>query len=167
VADSRFDPVALLKVLRGSRVRFVLIGGMAGSTHGSATVTGDLDILFARDRVNLEALTRALKRLGAKPRGQDHTLPFALDAQLLLNGTNFTWETRLGDLDTLGEVSGGFTFDRVAQGAVTYDFEGSKILVSSLDDLIAMKRAAGRPADLLEVERLSALRDVHDRKTRR
>jgi len=39
---------------------------------------------------------------------------------------------------------------------------GTKVPVASLDDLIRMKRAAGRNKDLIEVENLSALRDVRE-----
>ena len=46
------------------------------------------------------------------------------------------------------------------------DIVGSNVPVASLDDLIRMKRAAGRNKDLIEVENLSALREVRDSQER-
>ena len=60
-----FDPIPPLEVLLKHKVRFVLIGGFAGRLWGSNTITNDLDICYARDRTNLEALAAALRELGA------------------------------------------------------------------------------------------------------
>ncbi len=89
-----------------------------------------------------------------------------IDAQTLRNGSNFTFETSAGPLDCLAEASGGFNYTNLAPNATTEAFEGMDIPVVSLDDLIRMKRAAGRPKDLIEIENLSALREVRDRRRR-
>lgn len=46
----RFDPEAMLRVLTDHQVRYVLIGGLAATLHGSPVRTGDADICPARDR---------------------------------------------------------------------------------------------------------------------
>jgi hypothetical protein len=107
-----------------------------------------------------------LKSVGARPRRLERGLPYRLDAQALRNGSNFTLETSLGDLDCLGEASGGFTYERVVRAAERLEVEGTELLVVSLDDLIRMKRAAGRNKDRIEVENLSALREVRDQESR-
>lgn len=148
-------------------MRFVLIGGMAAIFLGSTSVTQDLDICYARDRENLVKLAAVLRGLSARPRGFDRTLKWVLDAQTLRNGANFTFETSAGPLDCLAAASGGFTYANLAPNATSEAFEGMTIPVVSLDDLIRMKRAAGRPKDLIEVENLAALREVRDRRRRR
>lgn len=158
------EPSAILSALVAAKVDFVLIGGMAGTFLGSTTITQDLDICYSRDRDNLARLASALAALDARPRGLDRTLPFRLDAQTLLNGGSFTFETTAGPLDCLAETSGGFNYANLRPNATVLPFEGLAIPVTSLDDLIRMKRAAGRNKDLIEVENLSALREVRDGK---
>ena len=59
-----------LHPLLGSLVRnvvdFVVVGGVAGWVHGSAYPTYDLDVAYARDRLNLERLAAALTDLRAR-----------------------------------------------------------------------------------------------------
>src|SRR5687767_8706257 len=102
----RFDPIPILQVLSSLDVRFVLIGGFAGRLWGSNTVTNDLDICYARDRPNLEALAAALRQLGATLRGASKDLPLLLNALTLERGDHFTFETKFGDLDCLGTPPG-------------------------------------------------------------
>ena len=65
----------------------------------------------------------------------------------------------VGWLDLLGTPSGTSGFDDLARTADGFDLFGCRVLVASIEDLIRMKRAAGRPKDLLAVEELGALRD--------
>jgi predicted nucleotidyltransferase len=164
---STLDPAELLRRLVEADVRFVLIGGMAAVFLGSTSVTQDLDICYARDKQNLEKLAGVLKALRARLRGIDRRLPVVIDAQALRDGSNFTFETSAGPFDCLAEPSGGFTYENLAPNSTKESFEGMDIPVVSLDDLIRMKRAAGRPKDLIEVENLAALREVRDRRRRR
>ena len=161
---SDFEPVEILGVLLRHEVDFIVIGGIAGNLLGSTSVTRDLDVLYDRDADNIARLADALQDLRARLRGVDETLPFHIDAHALRNGSNFTFTTRLGDLDCLGEASGRFTFATLAKTTEVMEIEGLRIRVVALDDLIRMKRAAGRNKDLIEVENLSALRDVRDGK---
>jgi predicted nucleotidyltransferase len=54
-------------------------------------------------------------------------------------------------------------FDELVQRAKPFDIDGITVLVASIDDLILMKRAAGRAKDLIEVEVLGAVRDELER----
>ncbi len=154
-----FDPLKIFGTLHRHGVEFVLIGGLAGATHGSPTVTGDLDICYARSRANLEALARALTELNARPRGAPPNVPFVLDARTLANGDHFTFVTDAGDFDCLGTPAGTNGFEELRAGAVSMDFDDVIVAVASLDDLIRMKRASGRQKDLVEIEILGALRE--------
>jgi hypothetical protein len=163
---AEFDPTAILRVLDAHEVKFVVVGGVSGNLHGSTTLTEDIDVAYARDRQNLEQLAAALQDLRATLRGAPKGLPFKLDAATLRAGLNFTFSTRLGPLDCIGEAAGGFTYDSLVGNAEAYPVSGMTVVAASLDDLIRMKRAAGRIKDRIEVENLSALRDVRDQKRR-
>lgn len=154
-----FDPLSLLETLSRHEVRFVVVGGIAGRLLGSPTVTRDLDICYARDAANLRALAAVLAEIHAQLRGVDPGLPFQPDVRALRAGDAFTLKTDAGDLDLLGTPAGTDGYADLARAAIPTDLGGVQVLVADVDDLIRMKRAAGRPKDLIEVEVLGALRD--------
>lgn len=160
---SAFDPLRAFRELNGGGVRYVVIGGFAANLLGSPTLTRDLDICPARDRSNLDALASVLRGLHARLRGVDEELPFRLDGRTLWTGDSFTFVTDAGDLDVLGTPSGTGGYDELVRTANDTDLDGLVVKVASIDDLIRMKRAAGRKKDLIEVEVLAALRDEIDR----
>jgi len=163
MSRAAFDPIRVLETLAEHGVRFVVIGGFAGRFWGSNTVTNDLDICYARDRKNLEALAEALRELDARLRGAPEGLPFLLDAKTLEAGDHFTFSTNAGDLDCLGTPAGSRGFLDLVQGATEMVVDSVRVLVAALEDLIRLKRAAGRPKDLVEVEILAALREEIER----
>ncbi len=150
-----FDPAAAIQALAEAGVDFVVIGGVAGGAHGSSYGTYDLDIVYARDRENLERLAEVLKSLDAK--ASDH--PFQLDAKLLQAGDHFAFSTRLGSLDIFGRPAGAPPFERLKAAATTIDVDSHAVRVASLDHLIAMKEAAGRPRDKLRATEYRVLAD--------
>ena len=161
-----YDPLAALRTLDEHHVRFVLIGGLAGRVWGSPTSTNDTDICYARDNDNLERLVAALRELGARLRGVDEDVPFALDPRTIAKGQNFTFETVDGPLDVLGMPAGVEGFDELRRNAAEFDLgDGLIVAVCDLDDLIRMKRAAGRRKDRIELEVLGAVREERDRST--
>ena len=151
------DFAGLLKRLREADVRFVLIGGFAATIHGSPRTTVDLDIVYARDADNLSRLANALEPISPYLRGAPRDLPFCVDVPTLARGLNFTLTTDLGDLDLLGEAAGGGTFENLSKHAVSLRVFGSEIQVVTLEQLIQLKRAAGRARDMQAVAELEAL----------
>lgn len=167
LTSRRFDPIHILRRLQAHRVRFVLVGGLAAKAHGSPTLTVDIDICYARDRENLERLAAVLGELGAKLRGAPPDLPFHPDRRTLERGDAFTFITDHGDLDILGTPSGTGGFDDLDANAEDAVLDDDLVVpVASLDDLIRMKRSAGRPKDRVELEILGALRDEIDLRAR-
>jgi aminoglycoside-2''-adenylyltransferase len=158
-----FDPLRLLRELNEAGVRYVVVGAFAGRLLGSPTLTRDLDICHATDAANLEALVTVLRRLSARLRGADRPVPFRIDARSLGALRSLTLTTDAGDLDLLAIPAGTDGFDDLARTATPTDLDGLTVLVASIDDLIRMKRAAGRPKDLIELEVLGALRDELDK----
>ncbi|HYN35956.1 MAG TPA: hypothetical protein VEV82_03175 [Actinomycetota bacterium] len=153
------DFFGILDALARHDVSFVLIGGLAARLHGSPTVTVDVDICPARDEDNLQHLADCLKSIDARLRGVEDDVPFLLDARSLKAGRNFTFNTSLGALDILGEPAGTRGYEDLAANAIEMDIDGLTLKVASLDDLMRMKEAAGRPKDRIELEILGALRD--------
>jgi hypothetical protein len=161
----QYDPAPAIEALADAGVDFVLIGGLAGIAHGSAYPTYDLDIMYSRDRGNLTRLAKLLKDLGATLRGAPPDLPFLLDADTLEEGGNFTFETRYGALAILAYPEGAPRYQDVKQAADEIDFSGRRVLVASLDHLIAMKDAADRPKDRLMATEYRALSDEQRRQS--
>ena len=160
----RFQPDVILLSLIDHGVRFVLVGGLAAQAHGSPSLTGDLDICYARDGENLVRLAATLSQLSAGRRGLAADAPRLppLDAGTLRAGGLFTLTTTAGDLDLLATPDPGFDFESLRTSAISTTVAGHPVLVASLEDLMTMKRAAGRPKDRIELEILGALREEID-----
>ena len=155
-----FDPGPIFETLVRHGVDFVVIGGLAGIAHGSAYNTEDVDIAYERSRANLERLAWALSELGATLRGAPPELPFQLDAETLRAGSNFTFDTRFGSLDILGDPAGAPRYDELRTSGSPEVLWGVTIRVASLDHLIAMKEAAARPRDLLMAAEYRTIADI-------
>ena len=152
-----FDPTRLLRALVDQRVDFVVIGGVAAVLHGSARNTFDLDICFASDPDNLEALGSTLVGLRAQLRGVSEAVPFVPDAAALRRVEVLTLTTTAGDLDVLRAPSGAPRYDVLRGHSDRFDVGGFEVRVASIEDLIAMKTAAGRAKDLGDIEELEAI----------
>lgn len=138
-------------------VRYIVIGGWAAIIHGTARSTNDVDVVYARDADNLARIVRALAEWEPYLRGAPPGLPFRLDERTLAAGLNFTFKTVHGDLDILGEVSGGGTYEELLPYTESATLDGLEFRVVTLERLIQLKRAAGRPKDLEVIAELQAL----------
>jgi hypothetical protein len=158
-----FRPTALLKRLVAHGVDFVVVGGIAMVGHGSARVTQDLDVCYATDAGNLEALAAAMGDLGAKLRGVEEDVPFVPDAGALRRTTILTLDTTDGPIDLLVRPAGSPDYQTLRAGAERATLDGVAVLIASLDDLERMKRASGRPKDQLDLEEIAVIRRLRGR----
>lgn len=147
----------LMGALRRAQVEFILVGGIAARIHGSPRVTQDIDIVYSRSDRNLARLARALAPFRPYLRGAPAGLPFEWSAATLRAGLNFTLTTTAGDLDLLGDISGGGGFEDLVAHTETVRVFGIDTLVLDLPWLIKVKRAAGRPKDLEAIAELEVL----------
>lgn len=157
--------LALLKVLHEHDVEFVVIGGVAVVLHGVERSTKDVDVVPEQSRENLARLWEALVDLDARPlevgdfRPQEMPMPFSLGG-LVDGGGNWALMTRLGRMDVMQWVAGVETYEELRANAESEDVPelGGAVLFAGLDDLLEMKREAGRPQDLIDI---TALRMAH------
>jgi len=157
-----FDPVDLIAALARAGVDYIVIGGFAVGAHGFPRATNDLDIVPDPSPHNLERLAAALGDLEAVNHGAGDfdpaEFPFdPLDPSQLAEGGNFLLMTRAGRLDVMQWVPGipgDVAYPHLRAGAVTTALGGHKIRVCSREDLVTMKRAAGREQDLIDLRSL-------------
>jgi hypothetical protein len=158
------NPEPLLRALHEAGVRHIIIGGFAVNAHGVIRPSRDLAIVPDPAPDNLRRLAQLLADIDARHVGLgdlradefqfDPTRSDDLEA-----GVNFRLETRLGDLDVMQWVAGIDTepaYEALTADAVAGELGGIPLRVCGLDHLIAMKRAAGRPRDLDDLQRLGA-----------
>ncbi len=147
----------LFQALGEGGVQFIVIGGFAAILHGSAHLTVDLDISYSRDPENLKRLASALAPFQPYPRGAPLGLPFLWDAETLRRGLNFTLTTALGDIDLLGEITEGGTYEDLLPHTDVVQVFGVECRCLGLRRLIQVKRAAGRPKDFEVTAELEAI----------
>ena len=155
--SSELDARRILRELVTTGVDFVVIGGIATVLHGSARATFDLDICFATDAANLDALGSVLTGLHARLRGVADDVPFVADGRSLRQIEVLTLRTDAGDLDVLARPAGVERYATLRERADRMDVGGFTVLVASIADLIAMKTAAGRAKDLADITELEAI----------
>lgn len=166
--DQRAPPApleaeALLRVLAAHRVELVIIGGFALAAHGVIRGTKDIDIVPDPRSENIGRLAAALRELGAEVMLADDfsssELGLAPDEDGLASGGNWVLRTNLGRLDVMQDVAGVKSYESLREAAVERDVPGAgPFWFCGLDDLIAMKAAAGRPQDELDITSLQRAR---------
>ena len=148
----------LLRLLRGHGVQFVIVGGHAVTFHGHVRATEDVDVVWVRspegERVLLAALVAANARWIADEidpaTGLERLVPvsepFVRATHLMMLVTDY------GFLDVFDYVPGcgGADPRELLEQSVEHD----GLRYASLDWLRQMKRAAGRPQDVADLENL-------------
>lgn len=153
-ADPPLDAERIFRSLADHGVDYVLIGGLAVQTHGHVRTTNDADLVPAPDPSNLERLAAALRSLDARVLNPGHE-DTEVDARMLPRATIWQFVTREGGIDVMHEVPGGRPYPDLSRGALRVRLGDIEVPVVSLDDLIRMKLARGRPIDLADVTALT------------
>ena len=153
-----------LDALHKHDVEFIIIGGIAARVHGSARLTQDVDIVYARSDANIERIVRAFAPFKPYPRGAPEGLPWTWDFRTVKGGLNFPLRTTAGDIDILGEVTGGGRYEDLVDHSVPTVAMGHRTLIVSLPWLIRLKRSAGRVKDLEAIAELEILLDLEKKK---
>jgi hypothetical protein len=138
------------------------------TAHGSAHVTEDIDIGYSRDRDNTAAMAKALAVFHPRFTNFPDDLPFIWDEKTLRAAANVTLDTTdpaepgVTRVDLLSDIAGIASFEELWERSVETELYGMAVRVASLEDLIAMKRAANRPKDQSHLLELLALKRMMD-----
>jgi predicted nucleotidyltransferase len=162
-----FLPSRLLRRLVEGGVDFVVVGGVAVVIQASPRLTNDLDICYSTEQENLDALGAVLIKLKARLRGIDEDVPFVPDGQMLRRTQILTLDTVEGPIDLLVRRQGSLPYPKLRERADVVELDGIEVRVASIRDLLAMKRAAGRPVDLADIESLRIAQRRLGRRRRR
>ncbi len=145
------DFVEFIECCVRREVRFLIVGGYALAAHGQPRATKDLDVWILIDRDNAERLIEALGDFGMGSIGL--TCEDFLEPEMVV---------QLGyppiRIDILTSIS-GVSFEDCWTRRVSVDVGGVDAGFISVDDLIANKRAAGRPQDLVDADEMERRRD--------
>lgn len=142
------DVENLLRLLKEHKVDFVIIGATAFPVYGYARATLDIDIFIRPTKINAERTWKALKAFGYDV--SDIEVDELLKKKLLIR--QYLLET---DIHPFVK---GVTFEEVWRNKVRAKFGDTFVYFASLDDLIKMKRAAGRVKDLEDLKYLKKLK---------
>jgi hypothetical protein len=153
----------ILNRLHDSNVDFVIVGGVAAALHGSSRVTFDLDIVPSMAPDSWAVTVDLLWSLGARPRIaesvdriRDVEQVRRWQAEKGMLALNFRTPDGSTEVDLL--VSESNRLDALRRRAVAITVDGRKFFVASIDELIEMKRLAGRPQDLLDIVQLQDIK---------
>lgn len=153
----RFDPERIFAALSAHGVDAVVIGGVAAIAHGTRRATFDVDIVPAPEPDNWERLAAALADLGAEGAVVDADFKDLdlRDPVDLARGVNYSVETTGGRLDVMTRAKDSPPYEALRAASIETRVGDAVIRVAGLDQLIAMKRAAGRRRDLEDIADLT------------
>jgi predicted nucleotidyltransferase len=139
----------LLRCFNDRHVEYVIIGALAMPVHGYFRASRDIDIFIRPTGENARNALKALADAGYDV--ADLEVETLLTKKVLFRQYALRTDVHPCVL--------GVDFDGVLERSLCTEIEGVETRVASLDDLIAMKRAAGRPKDMQDLEALERLRD--------
>ena len=162
---SLFEPI--FDALNRTGVRYVVVGGLATVLHGFARLTADVDLIVDLSPTEAAKAVDALVRLGLRPRAPVDPLGFAdplvrrrwIDEKQMQVFALVDPANPMRSVDLFVETP--IPFDDLWARAEIISLTGVEIRIAAIPDLIRMKRLAGRPQDVIDIE---ALEDIMRRK---
>lgn len=145
----------LLRRLAEAEARFVVVGGLALGARGVVRGTKDVDVVVDPEPDNLKRMAEIAVANGGHVQRGEALLGSAFSiAAEMASGEQVAIETDLGRLDVVQGLEGVPSYPELRARATEAEVLGVKVAVCSAADLRAMKLAAGRAQDLLDIENL-------------
>lgn len=143
------DLIDLLAALNAERAEYLIVGAYAFAFHGRPRATSDVDVFVGVDPHNGEKVWRALVAFGAplsELRIEDLSSP----------GTFFVMGRPPNQIDIITSID-GVSFEQAWKARVASTYGGVPVNYLGKAELIANKKAAGRPQDLADVAYLESI----------
>jgi hypothetical protein len=156
------DFIGLFSMLAAAKVRFVLVGGLALVLHGLDRLTADVDLVIDLSAESAQAAVQALTVAGYRPLAPVDPIALAdpeqrREWQTVRNMQVFSFWDSSNTRPTIDiMLSPEVPFQELWAAASVMNLGGHQVRVASIEHLIRMKAAAGRPHDLADIERLRA-----------
>jgi hypothetical protein len=152
-AEPVFEPDRVVAAFNAAEIEYVVVGGLAAGAHGVVRATRDLDIVAAPDHLNMNRLAECLQALGG-----EHPIQGPLTGAALHKPASFKVQTKHGEVQVLNRMAGVPSFADLRRDRILVEIAPDAIApVCSLAHLRAMKRAADRPRDHVDLAELAAL----------
>lgn len=158
----------ILRALQANNVRYVLVGGVAVVLHGFARFTKDLDLVVDLQPEEARRAIQTLLDCGLRPRVPVNPFDFAdsQKRQEWLEQKNMLVFQMVDERDLRRNVdlfiSYPIEFERLWAASDIIEIESVSVRVSSIDDLIEIKKSVARPQDLIDVEQLQRLKNADE-----
>lgn len=158
----------ILAALDGSGTRYVVVGGVAVVLHGASRLTADLDVVLDLEPDPARRALAALGKIGLQPRLPVPAGDFAdpekrrrwIEEKGMRVFSLVDFSNPLRSVDLFVEPP--LDFEELWEHAVTVDVDGIPVRIAGIEDLISIKREAGRPKDLEDAHRLETLRRARE-----
>jgi hypothetical protein len=145
----------ILSAFADASVEFLVVGAYAVAAHGVPRATGDIDLFVRPTPENAQRVWNALLTFGA-PLDRVDIADFARE------GTIFQVGVVPRRIDVITAID-GVSFEAAWRGRTDLVLDGVRLPVIGLRELLANKRAVGRPQDMADVERLQSLQSLQRR----
>lgn len=159
------DYFGIFKRFNEEGIRYLVVGGLAMNLLGVPRVTYDIDVLIDLENDNIRALMSLMKEWGFKPKAPVNVMDFADRSKReewiatkhmkAFNLVNAKWA--LSEIDIIIDAPVGYSEARKRARKITV--QGISIPVISIDDLITMKKAAGRELDKADIQYLRKVKN--------
>ena len=156
----------IFKALKDENVRYMVAGGLAVVAHGYLRFTADIDLILDMESKNLQAAIGVFKEFGYRPRAPVDIEGFAdpgkrnqwVREKRLTVFSLWSPDHIVTEIDLFIEEP--IAFEEAYQRRMHFKIvEGVNASIISLDDLIILKKRAGRAQDLQDIEKLETIRE--------
>jgi hypothetical protein len=151
--EPAFEPERVVAALNRAAVDYVIVGGLAVGAHGVVRATRDLDIVPDADEGNMARLAGCLSGMGGR-----HPIDGPLTGAAIARPVSFKVRTRHGDVQVLNRMHGVPPYPLLRDARILVEIAPDAVApICSLAHLRAMKRAADRPRDRVDLAELAEL----------